>query len=197
MTETQLAKPSTPPSEAELAKRINETLSSMGSAFRSSISRALELGDLLRQAKDRVGHGRFENWLKNNCQLSFSTARRYMKYSENRTMIESKIKSVNVTDLNLSDTPKMLSAPREGGGEDSSGGSSSGGRRELTKQQKLKQVETFTATWEKFEDWQRRSFLKPIIPRVRELIEEVENEVAEKPEPASSPLPKGLAQRPA
>lgn len=62
----------------------------------------MEVGDLLNEAKSRVGHGNFEAWLKDHCQLTFRTARRYMKMAKNRPLIEKQLagKSAKVADLN-------------------------------------------------------------------------------------------------
>jgi len=105
---------------ADLAKRINEKYSEIVSSLRTTFMRAVEIGELLEQAKDRVGHGNFEVWLSANCQLSFSTARRYMKLAEDRPKIEEQLKvesqqigkSVKLTDLNLSSARRLLAAPK-------------------------------------------------------------------------------------
>jgi hypothetical protein len=120
---TQL--PAVRPSPADLAKRINEKYSEMVSTFRTGVQRAIEIGELLEQAKDRVGHGNFEVWLSTNCQLSFSTARRYMKLAEQRKQIEEQLKletqsgkSVKLTDLNLTSARRLLAAPKQGRGSE-------------------------------------------------------------------------------
>src|SRR6516225_11751853 len=93
----------------DLAKAINEKYSQIVSSLRTTFIRAVEIGELLEQAKDRVGHGNFEAWLVSHYQMSFSTARRYMKLAEDRPKIEEQLKletasgkSVKLTDLNLS-----------------------------------------------------------------------------------------------
>jgi hypothetical protein len=115
--------PAVRPSPADLAKRINEKYSEIVTSLRTTFIRAVEIGELLEQAKDRVGHGNFEVWLSGHCQLSFSTARRYMKLAEDRPKIEEQLKletqsgkSVKLTDLNLSSARRLLAAPKEGSG---------------------------------------------------------------------------------
>jgi hypothetical protein len=117
---TQL--PAVRPSPADLAKRINEKYSEIVTSLRTTFMRAVEIGELLEQAKDRVGHGNFEVWLSSNCQLSFSTARRYMKLAEDRPKIEEQLKletasgkSVKLTDLNLTSARRLLAAPKSEG----------------------------------------------------------------------------------
>ena len=207
MTETQTAKPPSsltsssaplPPSslsEADLAKRINETIESMALAFKSSVRRALEVGELLKEAKDRVKHGSFEAWLSTHCNLSFRTARRYMYFADHRAEIEAALnngsitldgKSVSVTDLSLSAAKRLIEgappSPPAGsttlnGEEQTSEQTSATNHREPSQKQKLKRVEDFKKTWEEFEDWQRRKFLKSFKERIGELLDELESEV--------------------
>jgi hypothetical protein len=61
-------------SDADLAKAINDKVRSMLASYRSSVGHAVEVGELLKEAKARVGHGNFEPWLKEHCNLSFRTA---------------------------------------------------------------------------------------------------------------------------
>jgi hypothetical protein len=113
-TSSSISLPTSPSSlsEADLAKRINDAIESMASAFRNSARRAIEVGELLNEAKDRVKHGNFEEWLRTHCKLSFSTARRYMYFADHRAEIEAALngKTVSVTDLSLS-AAKRLIAP--------------------------------------------------------------------------------------
>ena len=113
----------------DLAKAINEKYSQIVSSLRTSFIRAVEIGDLLVEAKERVGHGNFEGWLIAHCQFSFSTARRYMKLAEDRSKIEEQLKqetasgkSVKLTDLNLTGARRLLAPPKkkqEGSGQGS------------------------------------------------------------------------------
>jgi hypothetical protein len=86
-TQLPATTPSAPvrPSPADLAKRINEKYLEIVSSLRTTFIRAVEIGELLEQAKDRVGHN-------SHCQLSLSTARRYMKLAEDRPKIEEQLK---------------------------------------------------------------------------------------------------------
>ena len=113
MTEATTLKVQSALPQADLMKRINECISEMHSEFRNTIRKAIDLGDLLREARARVGHGDWEAWLKDNCPLSFSTARRYIKLAEERPRIEEELKSnsVNVTDLSMSAAKRLISPP--------------------------------------------------------------------------------------
>ena len=111
---------------AELAKAINDKLSQMVTAARTSFTRAIEIGELLKQAKDRVGHGNFEAWVNDHCQISYRSARRYMKLADDRPKIEEQLKldaptkMANVANLNVATAQRLLAPPKtqsEGSGQ--------------------------------------------------------------------------------
>src|SRR6516164_6045343 len=68
--------PAVRPSPADLAKRINEKYSEIVASLRTTFIRAVEIGELLEQAKDRVGHGNFEVWLN---RITTGELLRYVK----------------------------------------------------------------------------------------------------------------------
>ena len=74
----------------------------------------MDVGDLLIEAKKRVGHGNFEAWVGTECQLSFRAARRYMGMAKNRVKIEAQLnaKSARVADLSAQ---RLLAPPDNGG----------------------------------------------------------------------------------
>src|SRR5215469_5791314 len=98
-----------------LAKAINERMSAMLTSVRTSVQRAMEIGELLVEAKERVGHGKFETWLSTNCQLSRASAARYMNLAKQRPKIEEQLsgKSLNLRDLNLSSAQRLLAPPKK------------------------------------------------------------------------------------
>jgi hypothetical protein len=98
----------------DLAKAINERLSSMLTSFRMSVQRAIEIGELLVEAKDRVGHGKFEKWLTTNTTLPYRSAARYMNFAKKRSEIEAQLgKSANLADFNLTTAQRLLAAPKK------------------------------------------------------------------------------------
>ena len=107
-------------SEEELAKSIKEKHSMMLSSFRNSVIHAMDVGDLLTEAKKRVGHGNFEAWCATRCQLSPRTARRYMGMAKDRAKIEAQLaaKTANLGDLNA----QRLLTDQSGGGNGGGGG---------------------------------------------------------------------------
>ena len=97
----------------ELAKAINERMSAMLTSFRMSVQRAIEIGELLVEAKKRVGHGKFEKWLTTNTTLPYRSAARYMNFAKKRSEIETQFgKSANLADLNLTTAQRLLAPPK-------------------------------------------------------------------------------------
>jgi hypothetical protein len=98
----------------DIAKAINERMSAMISSFRTSVQRAIEIGELLVEAKKRVGHGKFEKWLTTNTTLPYRSAARYMKFANSRPEIETQLgKSANLADLNLTTAQRLLAPPKD------------------------------------------------------------------------------------
>jgi hypothetical protein len=72
---------------AELATKINAEFTAIKKADqdlnKSVVQRAIIFGRTLSQAKESVGHGKWEKWLKDNCRkISARTAQRYMKLAD-------------------------------------------------------------------------------------------------------------------
>ena len=139
---TQL--PATTPAQmrpAELAKAINDKLSQMVTAARTSFTRAIEIGELLKQAKDRVGHGNFEAWVNDHCQISYRSARRYMKLADDLPRIEEQLapaKMANVANLNVATAERLLSPPKST--SEQSGQEAKGKRSKPTANEQYKQI---------------------------------------------------------
>jgi hypothetical protein len=72
----------------DLAARIAAEHEAAGAATRKTLQHAIAAGELLIEAKDRVGHGRWENWLKKTCNVPPRSATKYMKLAEGREIIE-------------------------------------------------------------------------------------------------------------
>jgi hypothetical protein len=104
---------------ADYARAINDKLSQMVASARTTLQRAIEIGELLKQAKERVGHGNFEAWVTDHCQLSYRSARRYMTLARDRTEIEAQAKMANVANLNATTAQRLLAPPKkqEGSGQ--------------------------------------------------------------------------------
>jgi hypothetical protein len=109
--------PSSPVSITDLARIINDKVAQMVAAARTSFTRAIEVGELLKQAKDRVGHGNFEAWVNDHCSFSYRSARRYMKLADDRPKLEEQLrveapaKMATVANLNLASAQRLLAPP--------------------------------------------------------------------------------------
>src|SRR6516162_3810147 len=97
----------------ELTRAIKDKVAQITSHLRTSVACAIETGALLIEAKKRVGHGNFERWVADNCQLSPATARRWMELAEKRPELEKQLtaKSLNLSDLNLSSARRLIASP--------------------------------------------------------------------------------------
>jgi hypothetical protein len=96
----------------ELAQRIKEEHSNVASALQQGFMHAGAAGDLLIQAKGKVGHGKWLPWLRDECKISMRTASLYMRLAKNRGGIESQIGNA-VADLTLRGAMKLLSPARQ------------------------------------------------------------------------------------
>jgi hypothetical protein len=94
----------------ELTRAIKDRVAQITSSLRTSVACAIETGALLIAAKKKVGHGNFEAWVANNCELSPATARRWMELAQKRPELEKQLsaKTLNLSDLNLSSARRLI-----------------------------------------------------------------------------------------
>lgn len=76
---------------ADLAAKINDEFAAIKKAEidgdRSVVSRAIAFGAMLKQTKEQVGHGKWINWLHDNCrQISERMAQRYMNLADSQAV---------------------------------------------------------------------------------------------------------------
>src|SRR5262245_12758692 len=76
MADVAELKPSNDPL-ADLATRIKAHHAAVRDAARNVVEKAIAAGTLLKEAKDKVGHGKWLTWLEENCELSERTAENY------------------------------------------------------------------------------------------------------------------------
>jgi hypothetical protein len=94
------------PSLTDLASRINTEFAAIQKAEqdanKSAVQRAMGLGRTLTQAKEKVGHGKWEKWLTDNCRnISGRTAQRYMKLADSSEVRNALGKNDTVSVLSL------------------------------------------------------------------------------------------------
>lgn len=79
---------------ADLAARINAAHEAAAAALKSSVTHAMQAGELLLEAKEKVDHGEWLPWLKANFPFSDRTARLYMQIYRRREDVEAKMATV-------------------------------------------------------------------------------------------------------
>jgi hypothetical protein len=84
----------------QLATRINEEHRAVIAAMNRGIEHAIVAGELLRQAKGPVGHGKWTPWLRKHCPtIKGRTARLYMQIARGKAQVRAKM--ATVADLTL------------------------------------------------------------------------------------------------
>lgn len=61
---------------------IQKELAELNNTLKMSVQKAIRIGELLTEQKEIVGHGLFIAWVKDNLDISFDTASRYIKLFE-------------------------------------------------------------------------------------------------------------------
>jgi len=72
----------------ELTQQANHLASQCQEAIQQVVWRAVECGEVLWEAKDKLGHGKWLQWLSEDWQHSERTAERYMQLAANRGLLE-------------------------------------------------------------------------------------------------------------
>ncbi|TGM22021.1 DUF3102 domain-containing protein [Leptospira meyeri] len=75
---------------------INLLHQSIAQDLSNAVQSAILIGEKLQSQKKVVGHGNWEKWMKENLEFSESTAKRYIRLSENKDQINRS----SMTDLN-------------------------------------------------------------------------------------------------
>jgi len=75
----------------ELASEINRLHEQITAIFSRGVQYCREVGMLLAQVKERMPHGRFQAWIKQNCSFSVRTAERYLQVEKNWGTIEERL----------------------------------------------------------------------------------------------------------
>lgn len=69
-------------------ERINGLHKEIENALHQSLNNAIEIGQLLTDAKKALPHGQFTSWIETNCIFTDRTARRYMKLHKERDKLK-------------------------------------------------------------------------------------------------------------
>jgi hypothetical protein len=92
----------------ELAARIRAALEAARQARSNALDHALQAGDALNAAQERVSSG-WKRWLRTNCFLSPSTAMLYQQLARHRPEIEAKIEQIG--ELSLRSARRLVANP--------------------------------------------------------------------------------------
>lgn len=71
----------------ELAKKINAQVEAAEGRARSALQYALDAGQLLNKAKVMVPHGKWNDWLVENCVVAPRTAQAYMRLAKSLPLL--------------------------------------------------------------------------------------------------------------
>ena len=93
----------------QIAETVKAEHAKIEGAWREGLTRALEVGKLLTEAKGLVKHGEWGKWIADNCQFSERTAQSYMRIADRYPEIA---KSATVADLTYREVVGMLAEPR-------------------------------------------------------------------------------------
>jgi hypothetical protein len=120
---------STPPTATnqEMADHIKTAHAAVLEATRNVVLRAIAVGELLNNMKEKVGHGTWNSWRKTYCpDIPERTAQRYMELAENKPKLEAilQTKSAKLANLTISEALQLIKS-----GDSSSGSGSTGGSR--------------------------------------------------------------------
>jgi len=100
----------------QLAAEINEAHAQGLAGYRTSLLHAMAVGDLLLEAKARVGHGDWLTWVDDSLEFDRRTAQRYAQLAEGREQIEVKIaddsNATSVSHLTMGEALKLVQTPR-------------------------------------------------------------------------------------
>lgn len=90
----------------EIALAVQHEHEQASTAFGKGLNHAIRAGGLLIEAKRRLEHGGWLNWIENNCHIPERTATRYMRAAGNQETL----KSATVADLGLVGADNLIKA---------------------------------------------------------------------------------------
>ena len=94
-----------------LARQINEEHTACETSYGHALSHAFEAGRLLIEAKERVGHGRFMDWVRDSVAFSHDTADNYMRLARNSEKLGA-ANSERVRNMSIREALRQIAPPR-------------------------------------------------------------------------------------
>jgi hypothetical protein len=187
---------------SQLATKAKEAHLRVVNAPRVVLQHAITAGHALNEAKNKVGHGKWLAWLKENCpDISDRTAERYMKLAEGQARLDKKLEDKAkfdiVSNLTINEALRLIDEPdgeqsasaevQQTGDAVCSSPSSSGGKgkgknkkkqTEPTAEERREQIENFETEWQDgLTDWQKHHFAKKFCDELSDLLRDVEAEL--------------------
>ena len=90
----------------DLAARIRAEHEAVSAHFANALEHAVAAGDLLIEAKARLGHGEWLPWLEANCRVPERTCQHYMRLARRID------KSATLADLTVTEALDLIAEPR-------------------------------------------------------------------------------------
>lgn len=140
--------------------------------YSQALTYAVNAGDLLKQAKETVGHGDWSEWRKQHLRdIPQTTASLYMRLAENKAKFREKEISNGVANLGAEGKLSIRSAAKLLPKSQSRGSTN---RRGTSAKTLANQLEAFKEKWEELNEYQKRAFVKAFMGEIAELIQGVE-----------------------
>jgi mannose/cellobiose epimerase-like protein (N-acyl-D-glucosamine 2-epimerase family) len=144
---------------SELVARVNDEHRQLKECVIKGAQHAVKAGELLWEAKRKAGHGRWLEWISENCEFSERTAQLYMNLA---TALPQVANPQRIADLSLTGAIKMiedLKAPEENPIPKARSSKKTDKLAEAIKNSPLAILER---AWEQAEQNERNIFLKKI-----------------------------------
>lgn len=104
--------PMTPPAPSlpQLGETIRKAQADIETAAITVVTKAMEIGKALRQAKALVGHGNFESYVAIECRMPLRTAQSYMRLARYEAQLDQLVASKNagLAHLTMADAFKLI-----------------------------------------------------------------------------------------
>jgi hypothetical protein len=186
---------------AQLATKAKQAHAIVVNSTRIVLQHAMTAGDALKEAKSKVGHGKWLAWLEENCpDISDRTAERYMKLAGGKAKLEKKLQDKDkfdtMSNLTINEALRLIDEPDGGQSaasadaqmtDDAVSASSNGSGKNKSKKKKQteptpedrrNQIENFETEWQDgLTDWQKHHFAKKFYDELGDLLRDVQAEM--------------------
>jgi hypothetical protein len=181
---------------SQLAAKARQAHGIVANSTKVVLQHAINAGNALNEAKDRVDHGKWLAWLEENCpDISNRTAERYMKLADGSPQLEKKLQDTvkfdTMSNLTINEALRLIDEPdgeqsaevQQTGGQGDASSNGSGKRKNKKKQteptadERKEQIENFETDWDGLTDWQKHHFAKKFYDELGDLLRDVEAEL--------------------